>query len=167
LTGKVEVSPTWTVEGIAHARVFDQKTQDGNPTGAQPCAADATLLCYGDDSTAANGLNGNQLANPFDPGAVLGENDRTTTHSTTTGFSLQATNTDRLFGHNNHFVVGASFDYSVTNFTASAELGTIGSGLRRHRLRDFSRAFRFADLDRSGRSSHHQSIHRPLCARHV
>jgi outer membrane receptor protein involved in Fe transport len=127
LTGKVEVAPTWTVEGIAHVRVFDQKVVDGNPTGTQPCAADATLLCFGDGSTPANGLNGNQLANPFDPSAVLGEIDRTTTHSTTTGLSLQATNTDKLFGHNNHLVVGASFDYSVTNFTASAELGTIGS----------------------------------------
>ena len=126
LTAKVEVSPTWTLDGIAHGRVFDQKTQDGNPTGTQPCAADATLLCFGDDSTSANGLSGNQLSNPFDPSAVLGENDRTTTHTTTTGASLQATNTDQLFGHNNHFVVGGSFDRSVTNFTASAELGTIG-----------------------------------------
>jgi outer membrane receptor protein involved in Fe transport len=126
LTGKVEVTPTWTIDGIAHLRVFDQKTQDGNPTGTRPCAADATLLCYGDGSTPANGLNGAQLVNPFDPNAVLGENDRTTTHTTTGGVSLQATNTDQLFGHNNRFVVGASFDSSVTNFTASAELGTIG-----------------------------------------
>jgi outer membrane receptor protein involved in Fe transport len=127
LTGKVEVTPTWSVDGVAHLRVFDQKTQDGNPTGTQPCTADATLLCFGDGSTPANGLNGNQLANPFDPSAVLGEIDRTTTHTTTGGVSLQATNTDQLFGHNNHFVVGASFDSSVTNFTASAELGTIGT----------------------------------------
>jgi outer membrane receptor protein involved in Fe transport len=126
LTGKVEATPTWTIDGSAHVRIFDQKTQDGNPTGTQPCTADPTLLCYGDGSTHANGLNGAQLANPFDPSAVLGENDRTTTHSTTTGFSLQATNTDRLFGYNNHFVVGGSLDYSVTRFTASAELGTIG-----------------------------------------
>ena len=91
-----------------------------------PATADATLLCFGDGSTPANGLNGAQLANPFDPSAVLGEIDRTTTHTTTGGVSLQATNTDQLFGHNNHFVVGASFDSSVTNFTASAELGTIG-----------------------------------------
>jgi outer membrane receptor protein involved in Fe transport len=126
LTGKIEATPTWTIEGIAHTRIFDQKTQDGNPTGTQPCAADPTLLCFGDDVTPANGLNGAQLANPFDPNAVLGENDRTTTHTTTTGLSLQATNTDQLFGHNNHFVIGASYDYSVTHFTASAELGTIG-----------------------------------------
>ena len=126
LTGKVEATPTWTIDGSAHMRIFDQKMLDANPTGTQPCAADPTLLCFGDGGTPANGLNGAQLANPFDPAAVLGENDRTTTHSTTTGVSLQATNTDRLFGHNNHFAVGASFNSSVTRFTASAELGTIG-----------------------------------------
>jgi outer membrane receptor protein involved in Fe transport len=125
LTGKVEVSPTWTIDGVAHVRIFDQNTQDGNPTGAQPCA-DPTLLCFGDSSTPANGLNGTQLANPFDPSAVLGENDRTSTYTTSTGFSLQATNTDQLFGHNNHFVVGTSYDYSTTHFMASAELGTFG-----------------------------------------
>jgi outer membrane receptor protein involved in Fe transport len=126
LTGKVEATPSWTIESSAHVRIFDQKMLDANPTGAQPCAAPSTLLCFGNDSTPANGLNGAQLANPFDSTAVLGENDRTTTHSTTTGVSLQATNTDRLFGHNNHFTVGASFDSSVTRFSASAELGTIG-----------------------------------------
>jgi outer membrane receptor protein involved in Fe transport len=126
LTGKVEVTPTWTVEGIAHARLFDQNILDGNPSGTQPCTADAMLLCFGDGFTPANGLNGAQLSNPFTPGAVLGELDRTTTQTTTTGLTLQATNTDQLFGHDNHFAVGASFDYSVTRFTASAELGTIG-----------------------------------------
>ncbi|SHK73223.1 Outer membrane receptor proteins, mostly Fe transport [Bradyrhizobium lablabi] len=127
LTGKVEATPTWTIEGSAHVRVFDQKATDGNPTGTRPCAADATLLCFGNDTAPANGLNGAQLANPFDPAAVLGEIDRTTTRSTTGGFSLQATNNDQLFGHNNHLVVGTSFDYSVTRFGASAELGTIGT----------------------------------------
>jgi outer membrane receptor protein involved in Fe transport len=126
LTGKVEVTPTWSIDGSAHVRIFDQKMLDANPTGAQPCGADPTLLCFGNGATPANGLNGAQLANPFDPNAVLGESDRTTTHSITTGVSLQATNTDRIFGHGNNFVVGASFDSSVTNFGASAELGTIG-----------------------------------------
>jgi len=124
LTAKVEVTPTWTLEGIAHARIFNQQTQDGNPTGAQPCSANPMLLCFGNGSTPANGLNGLQLNNPFAPNAFLGEDDRTTTQSTTTGASLQATNDDQLFGHNNHFVIGGSFDHSATNFTASAELGT-------------------------------------------
>jgi len=127
LTGKVEATPTWTITGNAYARVFDHKTVDGNPTETQPCAANAGLLCFNDDFTPANGLNGVQLVNPFPVGAVLGEIDRTTTRSVTTGAALQATNTDQLFGHNNQFMIGASFDSGVTRFGASAELGTIGS----------------------------------------
>jgi len=125
LTGKIEATPTWTIEGIAHARVLEQKMVDGNATGTMPCAADPALLCFGDNGAPANGLDGVQLANPFAPGTVLGELDRTSTHSTTTGLSLQATNTDQLFGHNNHFVIGTSFDSGVTNFAAIGELGTI------------------------------------------
>ncbi|MGO8913498.1 MAG: TonB-dependent receptor [Bradyrhizobium sp.] len=125
LTGRVEATPAWTIEGTAHARIYDQSIVDGNSTGTQPCAADPTLLCFGNGVAPANGLNGMQLANSF-PGAVLGEIDRTMTHSTTTGVSLQATNSDQLFGHTNKFVVGTSFDSSVTQFSASAELGTIG-----------------------------------------
>jgi outer membrane receptor protein involved in Fe transport len=128
LTGKVEATPTWTIEGAAHVRVFQQKAVDGNPTATQPCAApNEALLCFNGDDVPANGLNGTQLANPFAPDAVLGQIDRTTTRSTTTGMSLQGTNTDQLFGHNNQFVVGTSFDSSVTRFGAGAELGTIGS----------------------------------------
>src|SRR3982075_514988 len=63
LTGKVEATPSWTIEGSAHVRVFDQKMLDANPTGTQPCAANQMLLCFGDDTTPANGLNGVQLAN--------------------------------------------------------------------------------------------------------
>src|ERR1700723_753820 len=130
LTGKFEVSPTWTIDAIAHYRAFSQRTQDGNPTGTQPCDADATLLCFGDVNPVtgtqppANGLNGQQLNNPFPANAILGENDRTFTNTNSGGVSLQATNTDQLFGHDNRFVVGASFDTSVTHFGSSAELGT-------------------------------------------
>ncbi|WP_424629851.1 TonB-dependent receptor [Bradyrhizobium sp. SYSU BS000235] len=124
-TGKADVSPTWTVEGSARVRVFDQRTQDGNPTEVERCGAN--LLCFGDNGAPANGLNGMQLTDTFPGSAVLGENDRTTTRSTSTGLTLQATNTDQLFGFNNRFVVGGSLDYGVTHFGASAELGTIGS----------------------------------------
>ncbi len=68
--------------------------------------------------------------------ATLGENDRTTTQTTSTGAAVQATNIDKLWGHDNHFVIGASLDYGVTHFGSTAELGTVqpnfvvdGSGL--------------------------------------
>jgi iron complex outermembrane receptor protein len=128
LTGKVEVTPTWTLDGSVRVRRFQQKTVDGNPTETERCAPpDDALLCFNDDDVPANGLNGVQLANPFPDTAILGQIDRTTTRSTTTGATLQATNTDQLFGHNNQFMIGTSFDSGVTRFGASAELGTIGS----------------------------------------
>jgi outer membrane receptor protein involved in Fe transport len=125
-TANVDVSPTWSLQGSAHVRSFYQTTTDGNSTNVQPCA-DPTLLCFNDPNTPANGLNGQQLANPFPAGATLGEIDRTSTHTTSVGTTLQATDTDKLFGHDNHFVIGGSFDYGVTNFGASAELGVVQS----------------------------------------
>lgn len=125
LTGKVEATPTWTFEGTAHVRRFEQNVVDGNPTDVQECAT-AGLLCFGNDTTPANGVNGVQLANPFPAGTILGEIDRGSIRSTTFGVSGQATNTDQLLGHDNRFVVGASYDASVTRYNATAEIGTIG-----------------------------------------
>jgi outer membrane receptor protein involved in Fe transport len=125
LTGKVDATPTWTLEGTAHVRRYEQKLVDGNPTDVQECAI-AGLLCFGDDTTPANGTNGVQLANPFPSGTILGEIDRSSIRSITFGVSGQATNTDQLLGHDNRFVVGATYDASVTRYDATAEIGSIG-----------------------------------------
>ena len=52
LTGKVEATPTWTIDGSVRVRAFQQKTVDGNPTATQPCGADPALLCFNDDDLA-------------------------------------------------------------------------------------------------------------------
>ncbi len=126
LTGKADATPTWTLEGTAHVRRYEQKIVDGNPTDAQECAIDPALLCFGDDTTPANGAGGAQLANPFAPGTILGEIDRGSIRSTSFGVSGQATNTDQLFGHDNRFVMGTSYDASVTRYNATAEIGSMG-----------------------------------------
>ena len=131
LTGDVKLTPTWSVQGNAHVRTLYQSTVDGNATNAQACdpaqGGAAGFLCFNDAVTPAKGLDGQQLANTFPAGATLGEIDRTHTQTTSTGATVQATNTDKLFGHDNHFVVGASFDYGVTHYGATAELGVINS----------------------------------------
>lgn len=126
LTAKADATPTWTLEGTAHVRRYEQKIVDGNPTEVDACTADATLLCFGDGATPANGTNGVQLGNPFAPGTILGEVDRSSIRSTSFGVSGQATNTDQLFGHENRFVLGTSYDASVTRYDATAEIGSIG-----------------------------------------
>lgn len=129
LTAKADATPTWTLEGTAHLRRYEQKIVDGNPTNIGACTADPTLLCFGDGATPANGTNGVQLGNPFASGTILGEIDRSSIRSTSFGVSGQATNTDRLFGHENRFVMGTSYDASVTRYDAAAEIGSIGENL--------------------------------------
>lgn len=126
LTAKADATPTWTLEATAHVRRYEQKIVDGNPTDVGVCTADATLLCFGDGATPANGTNGVQLGNPFASGTILGEIDRSSIRSTSFGVSGQATNTDQLFGHENRFVMGTSHDASVTRYDAAAEIGSIG-----------------------------------------
>jgi outer membrane receptor protein involved in Fe transport len=118
------LTPTWSLQANIHARSYYQSTKDGNPTNVQPCA-DPTLLCYNDAVTPANGSNGQQLTNNFPAGATLGEIDYTHTQTTSTGFTVQGTNTDKLLGHNNNFIAGLSFDYGVTHFGEDAQLGVI------------------------------------------
>ena len=128
LSGRFELAPTWSLTAAAYVRRFVQHTVDGNPTNVAACAADATLLCYGNgDGTQspANGLNGQQLPNTFPANAVLGEIDRTSVLTTSLGTSFLLSNSDTLFGYKNHASFGASFDYGMTSFGASAELGTI------------------------------------------
>ncbi|HYC25493.1 MAG TPA: Plug domain-containing protein, partial [Roseiarcus sp.] len=127
-TGNIRVTPTWSIDGSAYVRMYSQRTVDGNSTNAQPCV-DPTLLCFGDAVTPANGSTGMQISNSFSPSATLGEIDRTSTHTTTLGLTVQAKNTDRVLGRPNTFVIGASVDYSQIRFDANAELGVVDPSL--------------------------------------
>ncbi|MCL2713503.1 MAG: TonB-dependent receptor [Alphaproteobacteria bacterium] len=127
LTGKVEATPNWTFSGTLHMRGFAQNTVDGNPTDVLACGRGGSRLCFADDDVPASGLNGEPLKNPFAPGAVLGEIDRTSTRSLTFGLSGQATYSDTVFSHDNRLVLGASLDRAVTRFDASSELGSVGT----------------------------------------
>ncbi|MGP0105172.1 TonB-dependent receptor plug domain-containing protein, partial [Rhodoblastus sp.] len=88
LSGNVSLSPSWTLTTNAYVRRYIQHTLDGNSTNVQVCA-DPALLCFNDSMTPANGLNGQQLANPFGPNPVLGEIDRSTFLTTSFGGGAQ------------------------------------------------------------------------------
>ncbi|MGE3781695.1 MAG: TonB-dependent receptor, partial [Alphaproteobacteria bacterium] len=55
--------------------------------------------------------------------------DRTMTGATTTGISLQATNTGTLFGHRNRLVAGGGVDHGNVNFQSNSTLGFLNSNL--------------------------------------
>jgi outer membrane receptor protein involved in Fe transport len=125
LQGRFKASETISLDGGLYVRRLLQHHVDGNGTDVQPCDGDASLLCFGDGSTPANGLNGQQLANPFAPDATLGEINTNRTRTTGYGGAVQLNDTARIAGLDNSFAAGVSLDLARTGFDADAELGTI------------------------------------------
>jgi iron complex outermembrane receptor protein len=126
-TGSYRLSDTWTIKGNAYIRSFRQQHVDGNVSEARPCDP-GPGLCFGDDTTPLIGLDGNQVPDILG-GAIAGSIDRTRTNAVTVGGTVQAASSDKLFGRDNQFVIGASLDHGDVRFKASSELGTIGSDL--------------------------------------
>ena len=56
--------------------------------------------------------------------SISAEIDRNWTQSRSVGASLQAVDTDKIFGHDNTLTVGASLDYGWTRFNGNSQLGT-------------------------------------------
>lgn len=124
--GKWTPTDTLSVEGNAYFRSYRAAHFDGNGSDAQACNAGGPLagqLCIGDGITAIN--QNVAVFNTLPANSALAEIDRNWTKSNSYGGSLQATSTSQLFGHDNHFVVGASVDQGRTQFKTSSELGTV------------------------------------------
>ncbi len=128
-TGSYKASDTVTVDSNFYYRHFRQRIANGNTTEAQACdpAVAPGTLCFGDPTTVLFG-NGAPVPN-FLNGADPGQIDRTTTVADGLGGSLQLTRNAPLFGHSNHFLVGASLDHGDVDFHANSELGLIEPSL--------------------------------------
>jgi iron complex outermembrane receptor protein len=113
---------TLTVQANSYFRAYRAFHVDGNGSDAQPCD-DGINLCIGDGATPLN-IAGD-TPNTLMANSAIGEIDRNFTSSNSYGGTLQATSTSQIFGHDNHLVVGTSVDRGTTNFSTSAELGTI------------------------------------------
>jgi iron complex outermembrane recepter protein len=134
LTGSGSWKPTDTlsIDGNVYYRGFWQSHVDGNGTDAQNSGCpDPTVLCFPNlDGSLSNLITTNGQTVPATGAlgtSVLGEIDRTWTSTNSFGGSLQAASSDKLFNHDNHFVVGMSVDRGLVQFTTNSELGTINA----------------------------------------
>jgi iron complex outermembrane receptor protein len=129
-TGSWNPTDNLSFQSVGYYRTLWQGHVDGNNTTSQPCDPSGPFpgeICVGDAMTEIN----QNVATPdnLSPDAVLGQIDRNWTQSHSYGGTAQATSTGRVFEHDNHLVVGASYDHGNTNFSGGSELGTIDGGL--------------------------------------
>ncbi len=134
--GSYKATDTLSFQGNVYYRGFWQKHVDANTSEAGACSSfppgafsGSGDLCLGDASTLLFDSRGNAIPNTFPPNTVFGEIDRTRTSANSFGGSLQATSTQRVLEHDNHFVVGVSLDQGRVQFSGNSELGTIGQDL--------------------------------------
>jgi iron complex outermembrane receptor protein len=123
-------SDTWSFEGNLYYRGFWQSHVDGNGTDVEGCNRGVNLCIDGthDNDPIFGPVGGPSVRNTLGT-AFLGEIDRNTVATNTFGGTGQFTNTDKLFGHDNHVVMGVSVDHGYTKFNASSELGTVDQNL--------------------------------------
>lgn len=137
----VKVTDTLTVSGLGYYRDFKSRVIDGNNTELDRCDEtapgsgvfvenDATgaFLCAEEDGDLEGLENSDgDLITAFAGDGPYGVLDRINTDSESFGFALQAVEKRALFGHNNHFVAGISYDRGRVDYGTSSELGTIGA----------------------------------------
>jgi iron complex outermembrane receptor protein len=133
LTSTYKATDDILLSGDLYYRHYHQSLIDGNTTDVAPCNApgDSFFCLEGNYDYPADVLydsHGMQVpvsAIPLPPGAAYGEVDYSTTDTNTVGAGLQAKFTNPVWGHGNNFVVGATIDHSVTDYTASGVLGAL------------------------------------------
>jgi iron complex outermembrane receptor protein len=122
LSANIDLGDTLSLQALGYYRYFQQRVVNGNAPNDLPCQDDdnAGLLCFsGGLSTTVGG----GLISDFLGGGQYGQLDTQNTSTHAYGGSLQLTDTGKLFGRDNHFVVGASLDIGRTRFNAVSFLG--------------------------------------------
>ena len=130
--GSWKPTDTLSIDGNVYYRYFNQRHVDGNGSDAQNSGCpDPTVLCFPDLNGNLNSLvtTGGQTvpATGVLASSVLGEIDRTFTDTHSFGGTLQAASSEQIFNHDNHFIVGASVDRGLVQFSTNSELGTINA----------------------------------------
>ena len=125
LSGNVAISDTLSLQAVTYYNNFLQRAANGNAPNDVPCNDGSGLLCS-DPGVPSTTLGGGTIpaflgANPFS----YSELDNQTTNTNGYGASIQATDTQTVFGYKNHLVGGVSFDGAQTEFTGVSYIGGI------------------------------------------
>ncbi len=121
VTGNFNLSDETSIQTDAYYDYLMQKYANGAVPDVNPCADGSGLLCEA-PGVPATGLQGQPIPD-FLNGGPYNELDLQSTNTNGYGTSLQVTNHTPLFGHDNQFVAGGSFDGAHTLYAATNQIG--------------------------------------------
>jgi iron complex outermembrane receptor protein len=130
LNGTLKVTDTWSLQSVLYYRQYAQTVSNGNTTNYEACTNTAGILCQPDGVTPLMNAAGQTLPDISDGGTVyIGENDFETINAWGRGATLQAADSESIFGHDNQFTLGVAVDYASASFYTGAQIGVINSQL--------------------------------------
>ncbi len=125
LSGNMEISDRVSIQAVSYFNNFLQRVTNGNAPNDTPCNDGSGLLCSG-AGVYSTTVGGGTIPAFLGPNALAySELDDQTTNTNGYGASIQATDTQTVFGFANHLVGGVSFDGAQTEFTAASSIGGI------------------------------------------
>jgi iron complex outermembrane receptor protein len=121
LSGNTQVSDNVSIQGNMYYNYFQQRVINGNTPDFGACNDGSGLLCTSDGSVLTT-RNGVAIADYLN-GGPYNQLDQQTTVTNGYGAGAQVTDTGTVFGFNNQFVAGVSFDGALTTFSGSSSVG--------------------------------------------
>jgi iron complex outermembrane recepter protein len=122
LNANVQLNSTTSVQAVTYYDYFLQRVGNGNVADFGPCNTITGFLCENGTDTLATTRDGSAIPAFFGAGPYS-DWDSETTNTNGWGVAGQLTNQNKLFGHGNQLVVGASYDGSSTQFGATTAIG--------------------------------------------
>ncbi|MBV8398681.1 MAG: TonB-dependent receptor [Acetobacteraceae bacterium] len=122
LNGNIQLSDTTSVQALAYYDYFLQRVNNGNVPNFGSCNTISGFLCEVGTDVLATSVGGYPIPD-FLSGGPYSDLDSETTNTNGYGTSLQITNRDKIWDHNNQLVAGFSFDGSTTLFGATTGIG--------------------------------------------
>ncbi|HEX9139069.1 MAG TPA: TonB-dependent receptor [Steroidobacteraceae bacterium] len=132
LNGNLQLTSSWSLQGVGYYRQFSQSVSNGNTTSFTACTAGPYLgdLCQADGLTPAENAAGAPLPDITLGGTIpIGENDSERINSYGRGATVQIGDGEPIFGHTNQFTAGAAIDYAYVNFYSGTEVGVLNAQL--------------------------------------
>jgi iron complex outermembrane recepter protein len=124
--GTVNLNDNNSISGVAYFRNFKQRHIDGNISEGEDCTLNDGFAGICDDDGNPFFFAG--TADPIPADTIpddkpIGSIDHTAQDTDSWGGSLQEVNKAPIFGHQNQFLVGASYDKGDVDFNAGTDLG--------------------------------------------
>jgi iron complex outermembrane receptor protein len=130
LNGTLKLTDAWSLQSVLYYRDYAQTVSNGNTTNYESCTNIPGILCQPDGVTPLTNAAGQELPDISDGGTLyIGENDYELIHAWGRGATLQASNNQSIFGHDNQFAGGGAVNYASTSFYTGAQIGLINSQL--------------------------------------